>query len=161
MLLSDAYRVSSAIRFKNQGPYHYGIGRTSPWPDEINPPSPDRTALQIEEVIGFKQITTLELVYPDALGIINYRGQNFSISDEANAFTNNARFVYLSGQLVEDQFPLTTFRQIGIVSGLTPTSDIVLPGSVVDSGTLEGIDNRTPIHRNITKTETLSYIIQF
>ena len=32
------------------------IGRTSPWPDENNPPYPDETQTEVEELIGLQRV---------------------------------------------------------------------------------------------------------
>ena len=34
------------------------IGRTSPWPDETNPPIPDEKQTEVEELIGLQRIAS-------------------------------------------------------------------------------------------------------
>lgn len=89
---------------------------------------------------------------------------------EAGARVEGAKYVYIDCRLRYDEFPLVTYRQIGICTGVTPSaSDILLSASYSSSGkdeftslgTLEVLDNRPPYIRDIATTELLSIIIEF
>ena len=41
------------------------IGRTSPWPDETNPPIPDERQTEIEELIGLQRIASYQYAKVD------------------------------------------------------------------------------------------------
>ena len=86
------------------------------------------------------------------------------------ALVEGARYVYLDCYLNYDQFPLVTYRQIGLCTGVTPnTEDILKDGSYTLSGAseytslgnLEILDNRVPNTRDINQREMLSLIIEF
>jgi len=87
------------------------------------------------------------------------------------AIVEGAKYVYVECHLDYDKFPLEPYRQIGLCSGVTPSSvDILLDpelaakysGTVYDSlGILEILDNRIVAHRDINQREMLSLIIEF
>lgn len=164
MFLTSTNRVQNAIRFKNSATFWFGVGRTTPWSDESTPPSVDTSATALDELVGVQKASTVSLVYPDAGGLITYRGQNYTVSTDGNALANDAKFVLISTTLAYDTFPLTTFRQVGLYSDIVGTpaeATILLPGAISDLGALEGIDNREAITRAIDGVQTLSYIISF
>lgn len=86
------------------------------------------------------------------------------------AIVEGAKYVYVDCYLNYDQFPLVTYRQIGLCSGVTPnTSDVLKAAAYTLNGTneytslgiLEILDNRVPSTRDISQRELLSLIIEF
>lgn len=92
---------------------------------------------------------------------------------EGGALIEGAKYVYVEGYLEYDKFPLITYRQIGLCTGVTPKSpddaNILKSASYSLSGTneydglgvLEILDNRAPIARDIDMRELISMIIEF
>lgn len=86
------------------------------------------------------------------------------------ALVEGAKYVYVDCYLNYDQFPLVTYRQIGLCTGVTPNTSDVLKAAAytmngVDEytslGILEILDNRVPSTRDISQRELLSLIIEF
>ena len=86
------------------------------------------------------------------------------------ATVEGAKYVYIDCYLNYDSFPIVTYRQIGVCTGVTPnTPDILLSSKYTLSGsgdeytslgTLEILDNRVPNTRDISQRELLSVIIE-
>lgn len=86
------------------------------------------------------------------------------------ALVENAKYVYLDCYLNYDDFPLVTYRQIGVNTGVEPTSgDILLSAQYSNSGTneftnvgtLEVVDNRKPTARQVDQKELIAILIEF
>ena len=86
------------------------------------------------------------------------------------ALVEGAKYVYVDCYLSYDQFPLVTYRQIGLCSGVTPNTEDVLKNAAYTSsgyddysslGVLEILDNRVPSTLDINQRELLSLIIEF
>lgn len=87
----------------------------------------------------------------------------------AGALVEGAKYVYLDCYLNYDQFPLVTYRQIGLCSGVTPNTVDILKSAAYATGntdeytslgTLEIIDNRAPSTRDVSQRELLSIIVE-
>ena len=86
------------------------------------------------------------------------------------ALVEGAKYVYLECSLNYSEFPICTYRQIGLCTGVTPnTSDILKCASESLSGNdewtnlgiLEILDNRVPATRDPNQRELLSLIVEF
>jgi len=163
--------VNRAIDFFSKPDKYFAIGRTTPWPDENNPPNPTGNETSVEEVIGYKAVTEQYFVKPDpnaneSNGGIYYRGQWYAKTTDPNeAKSGGYKWVYLSTIIAYDELPLQTYRQVGVYVGLQKAKGVdksnLLPSEVADPGTLEVIDNRKPQYRSIDQREKLSVIIEF
>lgn len=85
------------------------------------------------------------------------------------AFVENARHVYIDCSLNYDQFPIVTYRQVGVQTLVTPNTQDILRSSAYSSsgldeytslGKLEIIDNRAPTVREADQKENISLIIE-
>lgn len=136
----------AAIRFMNQPPLWFVIGRTTAWPNESVPPNEnDFTTypqymdyVEPEEIIGFKRVEVTQLCVPDITGEVKFRNQNYKLVDTADAVALGARWLYIRATL--DYFEKNsaqqtvigqvTYRQSCLMSGITPlapyTNEIVL-----------------------------------
>lgn len=88
----------------------------------------------------------------------------------AGAQVEGAKYVYVETYLNYDEFPLVTYRQLGLSTGVAPnTANTLLaaaysPTSVdqfTSLGILEVLDNRMPATRDINQREQLSLILEF
>lgn len=89
------------------------------------------------------------------------------------ALVEGAKYVYVEGYLEYDRFPLQTYRQLGLCTGVVPSdpsvTDILRSAEFNPSGVdeysslgiLEILDNRSPIPRDINMRELVSIIIEF
>lgn len=86
------------------------------------------------------------------------------------AMVEGAKYVYVDCYLNYDEFPLATYRQIGLCTGVLPNDRDVLRSAIytnggvneyTDLGNLEILDNRAPSPRDSNQREQLSLIIEF
>ena len=87
---------------------------------------------------------------------------------EGGALVEGACYVYVDAYLNYDQFPIATYRQIGLCTGVTPDQSILrAKGYGVDSdeftskGVLEILDNRPPSTRDTDQREMVSIVCGF
>lgn len=146
---------------------YIAIGRTTAWADEENPPSPTGNETEVEEIIGFKEVDQELLVVPDEVdGTLNFRGQKWREIEEADIYTEECHWIYISASLYGDSLPLDTYRQIGLYSGLSPHTEYegnnyLEPYQVEDTGVLEIIGNRVPADRSADQTDKPVIILEF
>ena len=86
------------------------------------------------------------------------------------AYVEGAKYVYVDCYLNYDEFPLVTYRQLGLCTGVLPNTPDVLRSAAyaiggsneyTSLGILEVLDNRVPATRNVSQRELLSLIIEF
>ena len=160
---------ASAYNFFNVSEVYVGIGRTSPWDDELNPPAPDINDSELDELIGLKKVETRYMVVPDAAGSIIYRDTRWRpISADIETIRNEGcKWVYIEAHINYDELPLSAFRQVGIFSHITKADGVpvgqfnLLPSEVDDLGFLEVIDNRTVVTRQLDQRETITMVMEF
>ncbi|WCS68734.1 hypothetical protein Goe19_00930 [Bacillus phage vB_BsuM-Goe19] len=159
--------VSRALDFFGKQDIYFAIGRTSPWEDDNNPPSPNSDMTSLDELIGFKKLDSIQLVVPDDSGTISYRESNWKPVAKEEAYTKKAKWVYIETTIKYDELPLGFYRQIGVYTGLVIKKDVdlgktaLLPDDVENAGVLEVVDNRKPSNRLEDQKEKLTMIIEF
>lgn len=137
------------------------------------------TVISVESVAGFTIGSKLRIANTYEGKIKSISGVLVTLDNSApvdipagsevlgGAIVEGAKYVYVECYLNYDQFPLVTYRQIGLCTGVTPNSVDVLtsssyPGETYTSlGILEILDNRSPSTRDINQRELLSLIIEF
>jgi len=171
MIASSSHRIKNAYRF-SQTLSWYVLGGTDAWVDENAPPVPDQQATTINTPIGAK-VATVSLVYRDDVGgslnmMVGGSVTKWSVaSDLASALANNAMDVIVSCSFNGVEFPLTTYREIGLVSGLTTvlasdqSNPILLPPQVADFGSLELVEYVIPTNRDANTMYTLMTLVSF
>ena len=166
--------VSRALDFYNKDEIFFCIGKTSPWPDEENPPEPDADST-IEGAIGYKRHEFKYLVVPydggdtpDGTVIIDYGPDSkWKAVPAGSAVDEKAMWVYVETTINAEDFPLGDYRQVGLYTNLVRASGVdsnkttLLPSEVEDPGLLEIIDNRVKVTRLEDTRENLSFIIKF
>ena len=108
-----------------------------------------------------------DLLESDARVPVPVNGLYYAYVDDADAYTELARWVY--GRFMVDPssgHPTGTFRVIGIFSGLTPgagheAADYLLPADVDDRGILEWLDNNPPVILTTSYRHTAHIVIEF
>jgi hypothetical protein len=158
--------IRMALTFKNNEEFWFVVGRTqTPWDDETNPPQESVDTVMLTEIGGLQKAQTVSLCYPDLNGVIEFRGQRYSLVSDDYAYDYDSRYLYCSTILKFDEFPLVTFRQFGLLVGVVPTAgnetkSILLPEEVQDYGKLLGYVNIPPISRTAGSKNLLEIVIE-
>lgn len=161
--------VRQAFEFQQKGTVWIGIGRTTAWPNESIVPAPPITTLALDEIVGLVKPEPLKIVVPDASGEIEMFAQKFTALtppyDIDTLIDAGARWVYVAGWLMYDQFPVAAYRQEGVYSGVVhtglPGATVLLPVDVTSYGQLEAVTNREKIQRRVDQKEFVEFIIEF
>jgi len=165
-------RILNALSLKNQSYLYLAIGRTTPWDDENNPPSPLVSQDEVEELIYIKKISIKHLVRvatvyetPD----VEVNGIEYKYIDDEDAYTEGSYILFLTESIYYDDIAptSTTYRQDGIllnpkdIYGDALTGVEYLAASVGDQGELLYVDNHTYISRDPAQSEKLEFILTF
>lgn len=168
-----AKQVSDALSFVQKNTVWIGIGRTTAWTEENSPPAPSLTAMSVEEVVGLTLPEAKKLAVPDNVnGTITILGQKWRIleppyDDLEELVDLGARYAYVAGWLMYDQFPVVTFRQeavlvgVQLAEGVPPGSDVLLPAQVASYGYPVVITNRIPYQRKVEQKEFIEFMIEW
>jgi hypothetical protein len=161
-------RARRALLHKTNSTYFVGIGRTTAWDDEDNPPDPLPTASTIEEPVVYVTPTQVTLCKVVSSGEdVTHLGTKYEFVADVDAIDEGARFLYMlarfdptSGQ------PYDTFRQVALFSNLTPASghesdSWLAPANVDDEGLLEYLDNDVATIMTDTRLEVIEIMIEF
>jgi len=144
-----------------------GVGRTTPWENEEQPPSPTSDITELEELILYKRPDRLSFVIPDSEGNIVVRGQNYKAITIEEAYDVQSQLV-----LVQINFTVTDFggeanyRQIGVFNHVIPkegkeNKTILLPAEIANPGYPLHIINRSPYYCYSNHGETINLLIAF
>lgn len=168
--------VSRAISFYELSGIYFAIGRTTPWPGELEAaqlktdysvPLPDVEATSMDELIGMKRVNMKSLVVRDPDGTIIYRDSVWRRITPEEAIRLQAHWVYIEGSIYYDELPDANYRQIGVYSrvklkdGVSPLKTVILPEEIENPGILEVLDYRKVVTRNEDSKDTFSMIIEF
>lgn len=168
--------VSRALSFQELPDIYFAIGRTTPWPGELEAaqlktdytvPLPPIEATSLDELIGMKRVTTKALVVRDPDGTIIYRDSIWRRVTPEEAIRLKSHWVYIEASIYYDELPDTNYRQIGVYSrvklkdGISPLKAVILPEEIEDAGVLEVLDYRKVVTRNEDSKDTFSMIIEF
>lgn len=158
-IVTNNAHVENAIRFMKQKDNMYlAIGKgTTPWSNENNPPVEDPTTSQLSELIGMKKCDTVSLARKVNVGeeptgqVVEYDGEKWLLVNEADAYTENAHYVYIKATLRGAELPIGTYRQAGIHTGVQLNDGVsttaVLPSEIKSQGVLQFYANRSPLTR--------------
>ena len=159
-----------------------GIGRTSPWEDENNPPYPDERQTEVEELIGLQRVDSYKFakVIPNPTTLqkrtgVYYKGLYYSVTQDSDialneGYTSIMIQVTLDRDTVESIPVDVTFRQVGLYVDVNATPDEIQYGITrtqwlnkleADRGMLEVIDNRQPLSRQNNQQEEIYILIDF
>ena len=160
--------VSRALDFYNKSSIFFGLGKTSNWDDENNPPSPTDTE-EFVEPVGYKKVESKFLVVPDnENGELSYKSNKWKIVSPEEAIEKGAKWVYITTTISYDELPTNiSYRQVAVFTGLEPVdsadpkSYVYRKDEVSNQGIIEVIDNRTPTYREADQREKLVIILEF
>jgi hypothetical protein len=171
-LLGRATRAIQYAKEFYQGSNRYwvGLGRTSPWPQENDPPYPAASATYIHELVGFWPVSRCELVFPHSQGSIDTAvGKftavaNWNTASAGQIAAAKATNVFLETEISPDSFSSEfKYRLIGLCQYIVPTSGVelseslgYLPAELVDSYLLDWVSTLEPV----TVTKNTTHVIQ-
>lgn len=163
-------RVYASLQLKNKKDSMYlVIGKTSPWTNEDAPPATDPNTSTLQEVVGYKKVSKASLCreyvaddenkYP----VISYGTRKFTLIPDEDAYREKAWMVYIESEIVGDELPLGTFRQVGLHTDLVPKTgvdkDALLPSEVTNAGILQFFENRQQQNRTAEITVREKFIV--
>lgn len=159
-----------------------GIGKTSAWPDDNNPPYPSETMTEVTELVGLQRIDYYKyakvIENPTTLQkktSVYYKGLYYATTQDFNVaqqegYTSILCKITLDRDTVQ-AIPIgITFRQVGLYVGVNATEDEIKYGitreqwlnkSQADRGTLEVVDNRLPLGRMSDQQEEIFILLDF
>lgn len=151
---------------KQNSTFWIGVGRTTAWDDDNDPP--DETRLdELTEPLIFVRAWNVSLCKPVLVdGDITYKGQQYAIVPDENAIQEMARFIYMVAELHPAQGqPYGTYRQRAILTDLVPAvgheNDTWLaPANVLDQGITELLENDTPCYQSLEKYQVLPAVLE-
>ncbi len=145
-----------------------GLGRSTPWDDEDNPPTPSAELTNIEEPILYKK--------PDRLAFATIDDDNGTIPVLGHLYrllsTEEARIVQCRSVLFQVSISIldfgeeTSYRQIGLFNFLIPSEGnemktVLLPEEIDDVGYPFHIANRSPYYIYSHHGETISLVLLY
>jgi hypothetical protein len=159
-------RVFRAIQLKNSNLY-MGIGRTTAWPDEENPPEPADDSTSIEECLYLKKLIEKRLVIQDYNGELEFNGIYYTEVAEEDAYTQEAVSLFMRTTVhYGDISTSITYRQTGVTAdpqknSVILTGDSYLPAEWDDQGILHYISNYEKVQRDDSQSEQLAVLLDF
>jgi hypothetical protein len=170
---TSKFGVSRAVDFFYKSVY-FGIGKSSPWVDDNEPPAPNVDSTLLEPV-GYRKADKVYLVVPhdgssvpDGTIVIDYTGgSQWKVVNEIQAYEEGASYIYIETSIQPSDFPTGDYRQVAVFTGLVRADGVdagkaqLLPSEVEDEGIIQIVDNREPSTRNSSTKEFLSYLIKF
>lgn len=155
-------QVKLAKDVKAKATPYFVFGKTSAWDDDKNPPAPKREVNALSEIIGYKKVSTVSMCRPKKPNetsnyqTVYYNNQEWLLVPDANAETENATYIYYEVDVLPSDFPLGTYRQVGLQFDVKPKTGVtksnLLPTELSSAGYLYAYENSKPVNRieNVT-----------
>lgn len=159
----NAY-VSAALDLVNSTGLYLALGRTTPWENEQLPPVTEEGINQLEELVGFKRMSRVSICRPllegetTNLPTVEYKGNTWFLIDNANAYEEEAYYVYMEATVSETDLPPSEYRQVGVYTNV-PWEAVTAPVEEGAKGTLYYYDNRERFNRTEDVTVTEKFIL--
>ena len=144
-----------------------GVGRTTPWENEEDPPVPSTDVTAIEELILYKRPDKLTFVVPDASGNIVILGTTYRELTLEEARTLQVKLALIQVTFSTSDFGGTAdYRQIGVFNYVVPTTgneskNVLLPSEIADQGYPIHFANRSPYYCYTNHGETINLLIAY
>lgn len=163
--------IYSAIQLQKQLNTGYLVfGKPSPWDNDENPPNEVENTKAIDEIIGYKKLKQYSLSRPiksedgTQYPTVTYGGQLWELVPVDKAYELGARWVYISAEILPEDFALGEYRQVGVHTGLKPIQGVnkpnLLPSEVEDPGILLCYENREPQNRTSSVYVLEQFVIE-
>lgn len=174
MIGTDRGRVKDAIRFKiaNGDSTWAVIGKSSAWPNEAAPPTPDETLTALDEPILAVKASVFLVVEDDVNGSFEFNDINGNIikyrafATNADAITAGSTLVLLRANTLGGNIDVAAFREVGFVTDLIPATGfesetLLTPDQVANWGDLETVDFKIKRTIDPTVVYEVAGIIQY
>lgn len=146
--ITDTGRAQRGLDFLRGRPSIWvGLGRTSPWPDEQNPPEVNRQKTALDELFAMKLIDDGFLVVPAEDGnIIGRDGKLYRQVTAQEGLDLQTPYLCLRFIIETDEFALISYRQIGVFVDSIPAEGFssftaLTPDKFQSLGRLYYLDN--------------------
>lgn len=132
---------------------YVGLGKTSPWVNEDNPPKPEKDKEVLDELIGLKKPKTVSICRPLREGettnnpTVQYLGKDWVLVSDDEAKKEEAYYVYVEAEINPRDFPEGTYRQVGVYSNVNESKTVLSAEEAEGKGLLEFYENRPPYNR--------------
>lgn len=160
-------QVRAALDLKKQKAY-FVFGRTTPWDNEMMPPAPEEDITELEEIIGYKEASTVSLCrrlkpnettnYP----VVQYANGAWVLIPDSEAYNEKATHVYYETTVKGKELPPSVYRQVGIQLNTVPKEGVtkpnLLPEEVSDAGLLHCYENAVPLNRALEVEVTEKFV---
>ncbi|MBQ2639159.1 MAG: hypothetical protein IJF92_00115 [Bacilli bacterium] len=158
------------------------LGKQTSWPVETDPPVPDDTKQELDELIGLQRVDFYKYakVIPNPTSLdkkvgIYYKGLYYNVTQDKNIAEQEGYTDVMIGITFDrDTVPAipvnVQFRQVGLYDSVVATQDEIKYGitpaqwnnkSQEDKGMLVAVDNRQPISRQSDQLEVVYILISF
>ncbi len=159
-----------------------GLGKRTPWPVEEEPPEPDETMTDLEEIIGLQRVDYYKyaklIKNPTTLQKrtgVYYKGLYYSVTQDSEVAINDGYTDVIIGITFDRDtiaaIPIdVSFRQVGLFDTVNATSSEIQYGisadawnnkSTADKGMLVAVENRAPVTRQDDQTEQVIMLVSF
>lgn len=169
-IVPNSSKVARAYNFNNS-PIWVGLGRTTSWDDELNPPAPAQETDSLTEPLIYKKATLVTFVTEDPEGGISIYRDGILVYFRAitpeEAIANGVSSIFIECKFLPEELPDdTTYRQVGVFSYLTPATgyeedEVLYPAEVEDAGFLEWISHQEPVYVQPNQINTIQLVITF
>jgi hypothetical protein len=143
------------------------VGRTTPWPQENNPPTASPTTTHIDEPVLYKRCEVATFVVEDENGEYTVNGVKYRPVSNGYARNNLVTTILIRAIIYDnDLSEEISFRQVGLYSKLIPTpgnesKTKLLPSEVQDPGFLEWFSNLEPINTQPNQHQIFYIVLNF
>lgn len=169
-------RVERAEEFRDTHEFWLGLGRTTSWEYENNPPDLTGDENEVEELFGYvkSEIEVEEGVFQnyvhvvrDSDGNILYRDRTYRMVDDIEIYNEFAHKLLFQITLPIDVFTdVDDYRQAGLFLDLQPSTgyedeDILAPENVDNAGELYALSNFRKIVRVPDRFDRVMVVLEF
>lgn len=151
-IIVDIGCVRIAKLMKDNFEFWIGLGRTTPWDNDDNPPQETSSVDIISDICGLRKAEIVSFVVPDAAGDIVFRGARYRRVNDNEIYSVKSRWLYIATWFEFDLFPLVTFRQTAVFVDVIPRVGfegykMLLPNQIQSYGIMLGYINHYPRKR--------------
>ena len=171
--------VDQALRFKAAPALWLCIAKTSPWPDDNNPPNENDIVnnpqfinmTSITEPIAFKRVDEVDICVPDAMGSIKFQNTSYTPVAPGTEISQLARWVNVRASINYTEkdshgtviIGNVTYRQYVLLSGLVAVSgfeneNVLAPAHVASIGGIVLVNNLIPHTHSTAIREVINFV---
>lgn len=146
---------------------YVGVGRTTAWNDENDPPTPSSNVEEITELLIYKKPDKVAFIVPDNDGTITVLGNKYRELTLEEARTLQSRLMLVSVTFSTSDFGgIADYRQLGVFAYVIPTAgneakSVLLPAEINDPGYPIHFANRSPYYCYANHGETINLIVAY